>query len=77
VTALEPPGNHPANNGPGCPPRRFWLLRILMDTPVKFSYTACLTGWFLEMDKKRGTPQMFVMSFERLETALGRLKKIP
>lgn len=57
--------------------QRFWLLRILMDTAVKFSYTACFTGWFLELDKRRGRPQPFVMNFEPLEMALERLKRIP
>jgi hypothetical protein len=54
--------------------QRYSLLKVLMDTPVKFSYTACFTGWFLEIDRRRGTPQLFVMQFEPLEMAIGRLK---
>ena len=56
--------------------QRFWLLSILMDTPVKFGYAACFTGWWLELDKKRGRPQLFVFTFEGLEMALERLKKL-
>ncbi len=55
----------------------YFLLSILMDTPVKLSYTGCATGWFKEMDKKRGTPQLFMMEFEPINQALGRLTKIP
>jgi len=55
--------------------QRLALLRILMDTPVKFSYTACMTGWFLELDKRRGTPQLFMMFFEPIETAEDRMKE--
>ena len=57
--------------------QRFWLLRILVDTPVKFAYTACFTGWFVELDKQRGRPQIFVMTFEPIEAAIGRLRSIP
>jgi hypothetical protein len=55
--------------------QRHTLLRILMDTPVKFAYTACATGWFLELDKKRGRPQIFMMLFEPLELAIRRMMK--
>lgn len=57
--------------------QRYFLLSILMDTPVKFAYTACATGWIMEVDKKRGSPQGLMMLFEPLEVAFQRLLKFP
>ena len=54
--------------------QRFYLLSILMDTAVKIAHLGCSTGWMLEVDKKRGTPQLFMMQFESLRQAMSRLK---
>jgi len=51
-------------------------INILMDTPVKIANMTCFTGWFLEMDRSRGTPQLFEMTFEALGRVQGRLKEM-
>jgi hypothetical protein len=55
--------------------QQYVLLSILMDTPVKLSYVGCSTGWFKEIDKKRGTPQLLVMTFEPIDVAMRRLRQ--
>lgn len=56
--------------------QRYYLLAILMDTAVKIAHVGCSTGWILQADKKRGTPQLLVMNFESLRQAMTRLRNI-
>jgi hypothetical protein len=53
--------------------QRYEFLDIIMDTPIKFAFTGCATGWYMEVDKERGTPQLLVLEFDTLEDALQRL----
>jgi hypothetical protein len=53
----------------------YYLLCIMMDTAVKIAYLGCATGWILEVDRKRGTPQLFMMDFESIGTAVRRLRR--
>ncbi len=57
--------------------QKYYTLQILMDTPIKLSHVGCSTGYFLEIDKKRGTPQLFIMDFEPMEQAFQRLLRVP
>src|SRR6185503_7161866 len=57
--------------------QRETLLRILMDTPVKFAYVACASGWLTELDASRGRPQAFGMTFEPIEQAVARMRAFP
>ena len=54
--------------------RRYVLLCISMDTAVKLANVGCATGWITDMDRKRGTPQLFVMNFEPIGAAVQRLR---
>ncbi|MCU7843327.1 MAG: hypothetical protein KZQ93_05760 [Candidatus Thiodiazotropha sp. (ex Monitilora ramsayi)] len=56
--------------------QNYALLKIVMDTPIKFSYVGCATGWYKELDQERGSPQLLLMSFETLEKALQRLLQL-
>lgn len=56
--------------------QRYYLLAITMDTAVKIANMGCATGWLLEVDRKRGTPQLFVMTFESIAAAVGRLRRL-
>jgi len=55
--------------------QRYWLLAILMDTAVKIAYTGCSTAWMLDADRARGTPQLFLMTFESIGSAVARLQQ--
>lgn len=55
--------------------QRYCLLCIMMDTAVKIAYMGCATGWILEVDRKRGTPQLFMMNFESIGAAVHRLRR--
>jgi len=55
--------------------QRYWLLAILMDTAVKIAYTGCSTAWMLDVDRARGTPQRFLMTFESIGSAVARLQQ--
>lgn len=57
--------------------QKYVLLSILTDTPVKFAYIGCSTGWLKEIDQKRGRGQMLLMNFETIEQAYQRLLRIP
>jgi len=54
--------------------QRYYLLCILMDTAVKIAYMGCATGWIVEADRERGTPQLFMMNFEPINAAVQRLR---
>lgn len=56
--------------------QRYFMLCLLMDTAVKMSFIGYSTGWIKEIDKKRGTPQIFMMSFYSIPHELESLKKI-
>jgi hypothetical protein len=55
--------------------RRFVLLCISMDTAVKIANVGCATGWILDADRRRGTPQLFVMQYESIGQAVNRLRQ--
>jgi len=46
-----------------------------MDTAVKIAYTGCSTAWMLDVDRARGTPQRFLMTFESIGSAVARLQQ--
>jgi len=54
--------------------QRWHLIRLLMDTAVKFATMGASTAWMLQKDQERGTPQLFVMQFSSLASELGRLQ---
>ncbi len=56
--------------------QRYYMLCILMDTAVKLAYVGYSTGWIKEMDKKRGTPQLFLMTFYSIPHELDLLKRM-
>jgi hypothetical protein len=56
--------------------QRYYLLCIMMDTAVKIANHGCATGWVLEVDQKRGTPQLFMMNFESIDAAVNRLRHL-
>ena len=56
--------------------KRYMLLCIIMDTAVKMAYVGCSTGWILDADKARGTPQLLFMSFEPIDVAVRRLGQL-
>ena len=51
------------------------VLHTLMDTPIKFAYVGCSTGWMKEIDEVRVNPQILLMDFEPLEQVWKRLVK--
>ena len=53
---------------------RYRLLCILMDTAVKIAYVGASSAWMHRMDQIRGTPQLFMMTFESVATAMERLR---
>lgn len=55
--------------------QRYWLLCISMDTAVKIAHMGCSTGWIKNADKRRGTPQLFMMQFESIRQAVERLRR--
>ena len=57
--------------------QRYFLLCILMDTAVKMANVGCATGWMLEADRRRGSPQVLLMNYEPIEAARQRLRAIP
>jgi hypothetical protein len=54
--------------------RRYVLLRILMDAAVKLAFIGSATGWMLEKDAQRGTPQVFMITFFNISEELQLLK---
>jgi hypothetical protein len=56
--------------------QREMLLRIHVDTAVKIAYVGSATGWMLETDRLRGTPQLFMMQFESIHSATARLQRM-
>ena len=56
--------------------QRYVLLCISMDTAIKIANVGCATGWILDADRKRGTPQMFVMQYETIGQAVARLRRV-
>jgi hypothetical protein len=56
--------------------QRYFLLCISMDTAVKIANVGCATGWIRGMDTKRGTPQLFMMTFEPIDAAVRRLSQL-
>ncbi len=57
--------------------QRYVLLCILMDTAVKLATIGCATGWMLDVDRARGTEQIFVITFESVAAAVERLRGRP
>lgn len=57
--------------------QRYYLLCIHMDTAVKIATMGCSTGWMLEADRRRASPQLFVMNFEPIDAAVDRLRRLP
>lgn len=57
--------------------QRYYLLCILIDTPNKIANMGCATGWMLEIDRRRGTPQLFMMTFYPVNAAVDRLRELP
>ncbi len=57
--------------------QRYYLLAIMMDTAVKFTYLGCGSGWHQVIAKRRGAPQMFVMNFEPIDMVMNRLLEFP
>jgi hypothetical protein len=55
--------------------QRFYMTGILMDIAVKISFIGFSTGWIKEIDKKRRSPQIFMMSFYSIPEELERLKR--
>ena len=56
--------------------QREFLLRIHIDTANKIANVGCATGWMLEKDKERGTPQLFYMGFESISQSINRLQRL-
>lgn len=52
------------------------LLRIHADTAIKIANVGSATGWMLEKDKERGTPQLFMMQFESIAQSVDRLRTL-
>ncbi len=56
--------------------RRKLLLQIHLDTAIKIAYVGSITGWMLNAEQLRGTPQLFMMQFESIRSAVARLRKL-
>lgn len=56
--------------------QRYFLLCACMDTAVKLANVGCSTGWMVEVDRKRRTPQLFVMQYMGIDHALDRVKEL-
>lgn len=75
---IEPPGERAPMDrlqAAECSQREL-LLRIHVDTAVKIAHYGSATGWVLEKDRERGTPQLFVMQFESIAQSVARLRKM-
>ena len=55
---------------------RYSLLCMMMDTAVKIAYLGAATAWMLEADIKRGTSQIFMLTFETVTAAMDRVKRL-
>ena len=55
---------------------RYYLLASMMDTAVKLAYFGAGTAWVIEADRRRGTQQMFLMSFESVAAAMRRVRRM-
>jgi hypothetical protein len=55
--------------------QRELLLRIHVDTANKIANVGSATGWMLEAEKARGSPQLFMMTFESIDQSVNRLRK--
>ncbi len=78
VRRIEPIIDQPALDGyvsKECFQREY-LLRIHVDTAVKIANVGSGTGWMLEADKARGSPQLFMMQFESIRQSVNRLRKM-
>lgn len=56
--------------------QRYFLLCACMDTAVKLASVGCSTGWILEIDRKRRTPQLLVMQYMGIDDALDRVRQM-
>ena len=56
--------------------QRAYLLRIHVDTANKIANVGSGTGWMLEADKARGSPQLFMMQFESIRQSVNRLRQM-
>lgn len=54
---------------------RYFLLCHLMDTAVKLAYVGCSSAWWDDAARARGTEQLFMMTFESINAAVGRLHR--
>jgi hypothetical protein len=78
VRRIEPVKDRPALDGNIASEcwRRECLLRIHVDTAVKIANVGSATGWMLEADKARGSPQLFMMQFESISQSVSRLRRM-
>jgi hypothetical protein len=56
--------------------QRYFLLCISMDTAVKMANVGCATGWMLDADGRRGSPQILLMNFESINEAVALLRQM-
>jgi len=47
------------------------------EAAVKIAHVGCATGWILDTDRKRGSPQLLFMNFQSIDEAVDRLKRMP
>ena len=55
---------------------REMLLCIHVDTAVKIANVGAGTGWLLETDMARDSPQLFMMGFESIRASVERLRRM-
>ena len=78
VRRIEPAIDRPALDGNVSSEcwQRAYLLRIHVDTANKIANVGSGTGWMLEADKARGSPQLFMMQFESIRQSVNRLRQM-
>lgn len=78
VRRLEPPGTRAPmahRDALQCWQREA-LLRIHLDTAVKIANVGAGTGWMLDAEQARGSPQLFMMQFESIGQSVRRLRRM-
>jgi hypothetical protein len=53
--------------------RHFWLLAMLMDTPIKIATVGVTMGWYRERIEAGGKPQLLFLNFEDIDDAWARV----
>jgi hypothetical protein len=56
--------------------QQYFLLRELVDTPLKFAFTGCTLGWTKEVRPDRSVPLMFVRFFSYEEELQRFMRKL-